>query len=131
MRAKCRCLNYTSIVFDSVLMMSCPVCAWYRYPSLVFAAATWLSHDHEHHSLSDSKLVLPDLLACKVSSSAPLHFDRVGPSFFRLVTDAAEVTASYKNTKGSPFRQAYLCMRRVFCFTNHVHTRHEFSDRLW
>ncbi|CAE7848539.1 DPP7 [Symbiodinium sp. KB8] len=32
----------------------------------------------------------PSLVFAAVSSSAPLHFDRVGGSFFKLVTDAAE-----------------------------------------
>ena len=32
----------------------------------------------------------PELIFAALASSAPLHFDRVGPSFFALVTDAAE-----------------------------------------
>ena len=36
----------------------------------------------------------PDLVYAALGSSAPVHFDRVGPSFFKLVTDAATMVPS-------------------------------------
>ncbi|CAK8998470.1 unnamed protein product [Durusdinium trenchii] len=35
----------------------------------------------------------PELIFAAVASSAPVHFDRVGGSFFRMVTDAAEAVS--------------------------------------
>eukprot|EP00913_Durusdinium_trenchii_P025999 g24395.t1 len=57
----------------------------------------------------------PELIFAAVASSAPVHFDRVGGSFFRMVTDAAEAVSPGCAQRVRPVGSYYNATGGVIC----------------